>query len=752
MADTTSPQPQRQLGTFLGVYTPTILTILGVIMYLRTGWLVGHLGLLQAIGIVVLSTSITLITTVSFSSIATNIRVGGGGAYFIVSRSLGQEIGGAVGIPLFLSQALSVTLYAYGFAEALQLVWPGVSLQVAAFVIVVIVGAISIAGARFALKTQVPILIMVAGSIVALIIGAVWHGDGSRLLAQAPSGEISFWIGFAVFFPAVTGVMAGLGLSGDLKEPERALPRGSILAVLTGLIIYLALPFFLAMGADQESLQSESLIWTEIALGGTWLVVPGLLGAIFSSAVGSMLGAPRTLQAMARDRILPRFLAPEHGTWFDLVPAYILSLVIALAAVTTGGLNEVAPLISMFFLAVYGTVNIAAAFERLSGDPSWRARIRVPWALSLMGGLACAFAMLLINPGASLGAMGAVAIIWLTLNRRERRNRWGDARRGIYESLIRWALIKLSDHPMSARNWRPHVLVFVSDAVGSLDMVRFASWFSQGRGIVTVCHLREGISEGELQVVENEREMRAVFEQEQLVVFPEFEEVTELVEGIVNISQANGLAGLSSNTVLVGWPDDTERLIAFLRAMKRLERYNKSFILARTQPRHLFPREGGARRIHIWWGGLQNNSDLMILLAHLLTNNREWRDAQVEVISVASNPLMRDQTQRYLDDLIPEFRIKATTRVILRQDEEETIRSVVRRESRDADVVFFGLASPDDDDLENYTTRIEGLSADLPVVFFVRNASLFSGQLLAPVDDEQPLVHPRKEDSPDPQE
>ncbi len=169
-------KPRRndgKLGTFLGVFTPTILTILGVIMYLRLGWVVGQMGLARTILIVVLANAITLATTLSFSAIATNIRVGVGGAYFIISRSLGPELGGAIGLPLFLSQVFSVTLYSFGLAESFRVLWPGLPVPPVAFFVVVAVGALAFRGAHLALKAQLPLMALIAVSVVALAIGVL---------------------------------------------------------------------------------------------------------------------------------------------------------------------------------------------------------------------------------------------------------------------------------------------------------------------------------------------------------------------------------------------------------------------------------------------------------------------------------------------------------------------------------------------------------------------------------------------------
>ena len=726
----------KKLGAFLGVFTPTVLTILGVIMYLRFGWLVGHFGLEGTILIVIIANLITLITTLSFSAVATNIHVRGGGAYYIISRSLGLEIGGAIGLPLFLSQAFSVTLYAFGLAEALQFVVPQIPMQTSAFLIVAVVAVLAFLGAKLALKIQIPLMILIGTSLIALTIGAVSRFSGSVFVHIPASGEVTFWVGFAVFFPAVTGVMAGLGLSGDLKDPGKAIPRGSIIAVITGFVIYLSVPFLLAMGAVPDVLRSDTLVWTRIAILGKWLIFPGLLGAIFSSAVGSMLTAPRTLQALARDRIAPRILGRKTGDWRELLPGFIITVTLALGGVMLGNLNAVAPVVTMFFLTVYSIINLVAAFESLSGDPSWRPRIRIPWPVCLFGAFGCTFAMFLINPLASVVAIVVEIAIWLVISRREREARWGDARRGLYESLIRGALFKLAERPMSSRNWRPHPLVFVPDIEKHLDLVRFGFWFSQGRGLVTACQLLVGdLLDEKRDLMKMRSEMQEILKQEQLAVFAEVDVVPEIVDGIVSVSQANGMAAIESNTVMLGWPENENRMAEFIRVMRRLEHIHKSFILGRIRPKYVFRREGIQRTVHVWWGGLQRNGDLMLLLTYLLTRNPEWRNAHVQIMSIASNEIMKENTERDLAQLIPKARIEAESYVFLKP-EGQSIMDLIHEKSKNAEVVFFGLAVPDKGGEAEYAKRIESLVGDLPIVFLVKNSSLFMGDLLEVDEDE----------------
>jgi solute carrier family 12 (potassium/chloride transporter), member 4/6 len=724
----------RKLGTFLGVFTPTVLTILGVIMYLRFGWLVGELGLMRVLAVVMTANAITLVTTFSFSAVATNAKIGGGGAYFIISRSLGAGLGGAIGIPLFLSQVFSVTLYAYGLAESFRIVAPSLPLLPMALLVIVAVGLLAIAGADRALRSQVFLMGFVGLSLVALTLGVMLKPAATEVTVIAP-GSIGFWMGFAIFFPAVTGVMAGLGLSGDLRDPMKSLPRGSLIAALTGFAIYLAIPFLLQRGASTAALREDSLIWTRIAWAGPWLVLPGLWAAIFSSAVGSILAAPRTLQALARDGIAPRIFWRPEGGGRELIPGLIVSVLIAMAAAFLGALNAVAAVVSMFFLTVYGTVNLVAAFEVLSRDPSWRPKIRVPWPVSLMGGLACLAAMILINPLVGALAILAEVLLYFFLSRRMRTARWGDARRGLFESLIRWSLFRLAGTTESPRSWRPHILAFVDDPARELDLLRYSDWFSQGRGIVTACHLQVGgVDEFGEKLPELKRDLREFLKDKHLPIFPQVNVVTNLLDGIVNVSQAGGMAGMSSNTVLLGWPDDPARRLHFLGVTRRLEKLKKSVVLGRFHENYTFDRRD-KRKIHVWWGGLDYNSDLMLLLAYLLKANHEWRDAEIELISIASDEAQRRFAEANLEKLIPEFRIDANVRTLIKQD-SESVAELIQRESAAADIVFLGMMTAPEGGEAEYAERMEALAGDLPVVFFVKNASLFTGELLdSPVEE-----------------
>jgi len=735
-----------QLGTLLGCFTPSMLTILGVIMYLRTGWVVGNAGLLPTLAIVLLANGITLITALSISAVATNMHVGMGGDYYLISRSLGAEIGGAIGVPLFLSRALSLTLYAFGLAESLRIVWPGVPAQPVAAATIAVVALLSVRGAALALKLQLPIMAAVALSLISLAAGGSFEGKVPVFWGEYPEAADGFWQVFAVFFPAVTGITAGLALSGDMRDPQRSIPRGTLAAVGVGLVVYLAVPIVLAFNASTDELLHDSLVWTRIAAVPV-LILPGLWGAVFSSAVGSALGAPRTLQALAQDGIIPRFFARRPLKTGESAVAIAASTAIALAAVLLGGLNAVALLVTMFFLTTYGMANLVAGLEGLVGDPSWRPGFRVPWPVSLAGAVSSFWVMFVIHRGACIAAIAVEVGVWLWLKRRRLRSTWGDMRRGLWLSVARLALINLEWLPGNPRNWRPHILLFSGSVRKRLELLRFASWLNQDRGILTVCDLVEGSldegsldegpvergslgaappGEAQLGILEREADINRFLRDRNVVAFSEVNVVDDFERGVVHVAQANGIGGLRSNTLMFGWTDDPERMAAYLRIMRRVHALRQSMVICRIAPRATFEWK---KQIDIWWRGKQHNGDMMLLLAYLLSLNAEWRDTTIAVKCVASSEVAKVEAEEDLEELIPRARIPAESKVLLKPA-DRSVAEVMREESREAEVVFMGLMDSAPGEERAYAERLMELTKEFPCVVLVRNAGMYVGQLL----------------------
>lgn len=477
-----------KFGTFSGVFTPTLLTILGVIMFLREGWVIGNAGLGGGMLIIVLAFAITGATGLSMSTFVTNIRVGPGGAFSMISQSLGLEVGGAVGIPLFISQALVVVMYIFGFRDGY--LWavstwglPAVPSIVVDLAILGIIFLIAFISTGLAFKVQYFILAVIAGALVSIAIAAirgpmdnpiVWWGD----FAGSPEGDFSgtsFWVVFAVFFPASTGIMAGANMSGDLKNPRRSIPVGTMSAIGVSLVIYLALAYWLMRSATVEQLTSNYTIMIEKAFWGP-AVLGGLLAATFSSALASFVGAPRILEALGNHNIVPasRWFStrtssgePRNATFFTAG--------IVVAAVMLRRLNAITPLITMIFLLTYATINLVVSIEQSLRLISFRPLLKVPKAAPVLGLVGCLFAMFIIDPVFSLIAAGVVILIYFFLMKRELSSPTGNVRSGLFTALAEWAAkqVQLSkDGPQRA--WKPNILLPVEDPgrlLGSFELV-----------------------------------------------------------------------------------------------------------------------------------------------------------------------------------------------------------------------------------------------------------------------------------------
>lgn len=740
MPVSTTKEESPKFGTFLGVFTPSTLTIIGLIMYLRLGWVVGNLGLPMTILVVLISCSITFITAFSASAIATNIRIGIGGEYYMIARSLGLEFGGAIGIPLYLCRTLSITFYSFGLAEAVSLVlenWmilPSYAVPLSAAIIIVVITALSGKSAALALKLQIPIMIAVALSLAALFIGGLSAGIHAPVAVASAENPEGFWYVFAIFFPAVTGFTAGIGMSGDLKNSSKSIPRGTLLAVLTGALIYVAIPvlFSISNAVSPGMLSIDGVgVWTGIALFGPVLVFAGMWGAILSSAFGSVLTGPRVLLALSKDGLAPRFLSRLSAKGQPTIATWITGI-IALSAVFLGSLNAVAQFVTVLFLTLYVIINFSAAAEKIVRDPSYRPTINVPWYVSILGSFGALYVMYLLNPLACVGAILIEITIYFVLHRKSLQKRWGDVRAGFWLSFSRFALTKLEKHRIEPRNWRPNIIVFTGDIEKQIDMVYFATCLNQNRGVVNACCVIEGtISRDDFDIEKIESDMRDILKKNDISAFCEVNIVPDFVTGAIDIAQINGVGNLRANTVMFGWPNDRDRLDAMLSIMRTISKIGKSTIIAKLNNLKV---ERPDRRIDIWWGGMENNGDLMLLFAHLLQMNPRWKDSAIVLRTIVNDPAEKDEMEINLAETIKSVRIKAESRVTIKGSHER-YEDIIRSQSQSAAITFLGLMIPDRQKEHEYSGRLIELSEGLQSVVYVRNASEFSGKLFFSSDD-----------------
>lgn len=702
----------NQFGTFGGVFTPSILTILGVVMFMRSGFVVGQAGIWSAVIILLLSKTITTLTGLSISAVSTNTKVQGGGAYFLISRSLGLEFGASIGLALFLAQALSVPFYILGFVEAMTATQPHLESEflLIGLIVTCFIFFLNLVGSSWALRAQYFILAVLVASIGVFMSGGIADFETARFTANLGThyteGE-NFWSVFAVFFPAVTGIMAGVNMSGDLKAPEKSIPRGTLLAIGVSGLVYLAQILVLggvASAAELTAAPYQTLLDMS-ALGLTQAIVAGVYAATLSSAIGSMMGAPRILQALARDRVFPILNVFARGSGAGDEPRYglILTCMMTVAVLIIAGdggggaLNIVANVLTMFFLFTYGMTNVAAFIEHLSRNPSFRPRFRFfHWTTALLGGVGCFGVAFLINWTAALMALGMIAIIFFYISRRVLETNFGDARRGFTYERVRANLRKLASQPTHPKNWRPTTLVLSGNPNNRLTLTTYAGWLASGSGIVTLANVIVGDVHEHIPTRRQQlTELEDYISTHNLGAFAEVHVSPTFEDGFAALLQSHSIGPLKPNMLLLGWPGAPERAAWFGKHLRLTEALGISQVIMGDQglPQH----DGSSRRIDIWWRGLGNGS-LMAILAYLLMGNWPWRNATLRLLHVHDETEEIETIKKQIQHLIEEGRLDAETIIIEAAEHSGSFTELAIAYSADADLVMFGFKPPADDE------------------------------------------------------
>jgi len=701
----------KKLGTFAGVFTPTILTILGVIMYLRLGWVVGNAGLGGALLIIVLAKLITVSTGLSIAAIATNTRVGAGGSYALVSRSLGLEAGSAVGIPLYFSQTLGGAMYISGFTEAWLALFPAHNALTISLSVLVIVLGVSLLGAQFAMRTQYIIMFVIAASLVSFFAASGESPAHIQVWGEFP--KTSFWVVFAIFFPAVTGIEAGAAMSGDLKDSKRSLPLGMLSAIAVSFVVYVCVAYYLDHLASAEALISNTNIMMDIS---RWrlVVVAGVLGATLSSALGSVVGAPRTLMTMGVDKVIPFFRVFAKKTKAgEPVYSIIFTAVAILVSLLLGDLNTIAPLLTMFFLITYATINIAVALQLGIGIPSFRPRFKVHISIPVFGFLWSVIVMFLINPVFALVAWSLIVLAYLVQVKRGLQAPWGDVRVGMFVAMAEWAARqsqKLRSHP---KTWKPNIMVPVEDPLNWKERMTFLRdlIFPAGTLRLFSVHVSaESVNEiirnfshrlfnrgpivqrhsEEQKVLEAQlTELAAPIQEEDLLIISSVIECRHFLEGISIIAQVTRRTYFPPNILFLSMSHDRSK-DARLEDMIAIAVREKMGIAVYSE--HPEKSLRNRKTLNVWLRRSSPNKDLAILMAIQL--NRNWQ-GQLRFITVLADPQDSERTRRVQERLIDRARLPIDTETVILIGEFKS----VLESSPEADLNIFGISNELDGDI-----------------------------------------------------
>ncbi|MEN8224939.1 MAG: hypothetical protein ABFS05_06210 [Bacteroidota bacterium] len=721
----------KKFGAFSGVFTPSILTILGVIMYMRLGWVVGQAGLITAIGIIVLAHVISITTGLSISSIATDKKIKTGGIYYMLSRSLGLPMGGSIGLTMFVGTALSISLYIIGFCENFlgieiirEITGLGNTIQdfrILGSVMLGILVIIAFISTSIAIKTQFFILGAIVLSLVSIGIG-LFTGDTSTAkdISWLPVADgVSITTVFAIFFPAVTGFTAGVAMSGDLKNPQKNIPFGTLASIVTGFIVYIGLAIGFALLVDRQLLLGDNNFLMKIAWSSP-LVVAGIWGATLSSALGGILGGPRILQAMSRDKITPKVFGKGYGINNEPRNALLFTFLIAESGILIGELDVIAAIVSMFYIAAYGFINLAFALERWA-SADFRPSFRISKWVGIIGFAACFGVMFKLDTPVMFLSMFILAGIYFYIRRKKLELDFGDVWQSVWSSIARAILHRIDRKGLEERNWRPNIVLFSGGSKNRPHLIQFGKDLVGNQGFLSNFDLILNKSSSVL-FKKHQQSVADEFSKENEGVFTRKQECQDIYEGIEAISSTYGFSGVEPNTVLFGWARQSQDPVRFAKMIRSLGELDLNILMMDYDKDAGF---GKKKIIDVWCRGGGNNCNLVLSLIKFMWLSDNWKDARIRILMV--NPI-NDEKELLIKDVehvLESVRMDAEIKIINNQIEKRPINELIEVESSNSDIVFLGIPQIRAGEEDTYVKQVNRLCQNVGTVVLVKASSYF---------------------------
>ncbi|MBN1348805.1 amino acid permease [candidate division KSB1 bacterium] len=707
------PSPKSSHGYGFGtapVFLAAISTILGAVLFLRFGYAVANVGLVGSIAIIFIGHAITIPTALAIAEIATNLKVEGGGEYFIISRSFGTMVGGTIGISLYLSQAISVAFYMIAFSEAFTPLFGWIHSHTG---IIPKTWMISIPATILLLfiilKKGADLGVAMLWIVVSILTVSLLMFFAGRIAAVPESGDIfrtvekpdNFFLVFAIIFPAFTGMTAGVGLSGDLKNPRKSIPLGTLSATIVGMVVYILVVAKLSFSLTPVELAADQFAMGKIALWSPIIPI-GLGAATLSSAIGSILIAPRTMQALAKDQIFPvaqinTFLSTGRGETNEPVNATLITAIIVLAFVSMGSVDIVAQVISMFFMITYGALCLVSFLEHFAGSPSYRPAFRSKWYLSLIGAIASFVMMFQMAPLYAFLSSIAIVLIYLYIKRgREQEYGLSAMVKGALFQLTRQLqiLIQRSAGEITAANWRPSFLAISSSSITRLAPFDLLRWFAHYYGFGSFIHFVRGPLNEKTQIESREKldQLIKIGTQSRAGIYVDTIISPSFKTAVAQIVQIPGISGMENNSILFEFhEDDHEDIVDIIEGCQFASVVDFNICVLRSSEWHF----GYHKNIHIWLTpGDYRNANLMILISYIIMGHPDWKDCEIALFAAFEEKELNKEVNR-LNKLIDKGRIPISQKNIQRvpwNTKEKTYEAIVCEHSDSADLVIMGFS------------------------------------------------------------
>ena len=708
-------QTQNKFGT-APVFFTAISTILGAILFLRFGYAVGSIGLAGTLMIILIGHAVTIPTAMALSEIATNIKVEGGGAYYIISRSFGLVIGSTIGISLYLSQAISVAFYVIAFTEAFKPLFdwlfanyifvPWVdwilhqSQTIAIPTLLILTLIVLMKGAKLGIRTLYWVVAILTISLIAFFAGKPVEVPVNTTFPPIP--DVSIFTVFAIIFPAFTGIIAGVGLSGDLKDPGRSIPLGTLAATICGMIIYVLVAFKLSASAPLGLLaDTNHLVMSDITIQGWWLIPLGLAAATISSAIGSILVAPRTLQAMAKDEVFPipglsQWLGEGKGKADEPFNAYVVTGLIALVFVMLGKLDAVAEIISMFFMVTYGSLCLISFMQHFAADPSYRPRFKSKWYISLFGAVACFGLMFFMNSGYAFASIFFMLALYFGLNyfNTDKKN-IAVIFQGVMFQISRKIQVFLQKSDKEAnKSWRPSAVFLSPNTFQKLDAFNLTRWIAYKYGFGTYIHHIDGylskLANQDARLMKNRMIKMAQATNSEVYIDTLINKT--LKGSISQVVQLPSISGTENNLLFFDHSrNNPSEIQTIVENFKLIQAANFDIGILSTSERQY----GLMREIHVYITSADyENANLMILLAYVISADPDWKDGIIKVFYVFPKDSIEQEKEK-MKHLISTGELPISDKNIefINRDEEVDLKSIIHQNSQDADLLILGFLS-----------------------------------------------------------
>ncbi len=698
---------KANFGT-MPVFMTAVSTILGAILFLRFGYAVANVGFIGVLAIILIGHLVTIPTALAVAEIATNQKVQGGGAYYIISRSFGLNIGASIGLALFLSQAISVAFYVIAFAEAFDplIHWMsghwGFIIPDKRFIsvpVIALMGILTITrGANMGMRALYVVVALLFISIFMFLAGKPLNDTVAFNMSERIANPDSFFYVFTIIFPAFTGLAAGLGLSGDLRDPKKSIPAGTIMATVVGVVIYLLVAWKLARSASPAMLAADQMIMQRIALWGPIIPI-GLAAASLSSALGSIMVAPRTLQAIGMDQIFPsgrlnRWLGKGVEGSNEPVNGSVITILIALVFVLIGDIDSVAKIISMFFMVTYGAICLISLLEHFSADPSYRPTFRSRWYYSLIGTLASFWLMFQMNLPYAAISLVIMVFFFLFISRYNTHRGLARLFRGVIFQLSRQMQIfaQRANREDRELSWRPFVICISKESFqrrGAFDLLR---WISYRYGFGTFIHYIEGYltQQTHRQSQESLQKLINLAKGSRSRVYLDTIISPSYISAIAQVIQLSGVSGKGNNMILFEFlRTQPESLTDPLKNLSLIRSTNFDVCILNSS----YKGFGYNREIHIWITSYDyENANLMILLGYIILGHPEWARGFIKIFALYKENELESK-RNDLMELIRTGRlpIAASNIELIPSDPERSNRSIISEYSVDADLTIVGF-------------------------------------------------------------